>query len=316
MRALRSLAFGLAVLLTMLLLLVTNIGMWAFSGLLDPPALARAVTTSLADRDLRARISREVADGVAGAVIDLGPLPGPVRHVLDLPARPSHAALSRELATRIDGLLADEATSGAVVLATAAFSQVIGGILEGRSDEDPGRDGLEVDLTPLGRLVLDRIDPSGGLAGALPSGAGRIRLVDSTVVTLAMPLVRLVHDLRWMLPLACLVAVAVILVLARFRVHALAWVGLCAVVAGTVSLLVASGGPVLIPRAAGLDPADTAALTSVLDALTADLVTQSAVLAGLGLALVVAGIAGGVVVSHGDTSGRDLQHEWDSSRLS
>lgn len=300
----------------MLLLLVTNIGMWAFSGLLDPPSLARAATTAVADRDLRARISREVADGVAGAVLELGPLPGPVRRLLDLPARPSQAALARELATRIDGLLADEATSGAVVLASAALSQVIEGVLEGRSSDDPARDGLDVDLTPLGRLVLDRIDPSGELAGALPPGAGRIRLADAATMALAMPLVRLLHDLRWMLPIAYLVAVAVMMVLARFRVHALAWVGLCGVVAGTVSLLVASGGPVLLPRAAGLDEAGIAALTRVLDDLTADLVTQSAVLAGLGLALVVAGIAGGVVVSHGDASGRDLRHEWDSGRLS
>ncbi len=73
--------------------------------------------------------------------------------------------------------------------------------------------------------------------------------------------------------------------------------------------------PILVARARTVDPSEAAAVTAALDAITASLVTQSAVLAGLGLALVVAGIAGGVVVSHG-SPGQDLRHGWDAGRLS
>lgn len=300
----------------MLSLLVANIGMWAFSGLLDTPAVARSMSSALGDPILRDRVSRQLADGVAEAVVEMGPLPGPVRRVLDLPANPSPDALAKALTGRIDGLLADSATGAGVGLATAAVSQVIRALLEDElAGAEATRDGLVVDLTPVGRLVLDRIDPSGGLAGALPSGAGSIRLLDAGIMTLVLPALRLVDALRWLLPVACVLGVALILVLARYRVHALAWVGLCCVVAGTTSLLVASGSPVLVPRAVGMEGAQATALTSVLDGATSGLVTQSAALAGLGLALVVAGIAGGVVVSHGE-AGRDPRHDWDAGRLS
>jgi hypothetical protein len=116
--------------------------------------------------------------------------------------------------------------------------------------------------------------------------------------------------------LACGVAIAATLVLARYRVHALAWVGLGALVAGTVSLLVASGGPVLISRSGEMAVDQALAVTAALDTVTADLVIQSAALAALGLALVVAGIAGGVVVSRDDSSRRDLRHGWDAGGLS
>lgn len=317
-RALRSAAFGLSVLLSMLLLLVTNLGMWAFAGLLEPNALARSAAATLDDPTLRGRVSSAVGDSLAGVVLELGPLPSPVRRLLGLPARPSQADLASALAGRIDGLLADGASAEAAVLVAAALSGMVDEILGDGADagRTVARDGLVVDLTSVGRNVLDRIDPSGGLGGALPTGSVRIRLVDAAVMAIVVPLARLLEALRSMLPVACAVGVAVMLLLARFRVHALAWVGLCCVVAGTVSLLVASGGPVLVPRVSALDAPAATALTTVLDELTAGLVTQSAVLAGLGLALVVAGIAGGVVVSRGGAPGDDPRHGWDVGRLS
>ena len=127
---------------------------------------------------------------------------------------------------------------------------------------------------------------------------------------------RLLDALRVLLPIGCAVSIALTLALARYRVHALAWVGLGAVVAGTVSLLVASGGPVLVVRSTAMAPDQAAAVTAALDTITAGLVVQSAALAGLGLALVVAGIAGGVVVSRDDGARRDLRHGWDPGGLS
>ncbi len=317
MSGLRSLAFGIAVLATMLTLLVSNVGIWALSTLLDPSALSRTVTTALRDPEVRGYVSGRVGAEVASAVLGMGPLPGPVRRVLGLPARPSEAAVAAALTERIDGLLANEATGEALGLAAAAFERLVADVLQDPEATDPewAERGLVVDLTPVGRLVLDRLDPSGGLGGALPVGRVSIQLVSGEVLAGMVSLARLFDALRWLLPLASLVAVVATLVLARYRVHALAWVGLCGVVAGTLSLLAASGVPVLASRLSTGDTGQGSAITAALDSVTASLVIQSAVLAGLGLALVVAGIAGGVVVVHGDM-GRGARHGWDAGGLS
>lgn len=317
MSALRSLAFGIAVLATMLTLLVGNVGIWALSTLLDPSALTRTVTTALRDPVVRGYVSGRVGTQVANAVMDIGPLPAPVRRVLGLPARPSEARVAAALTQRIDELLANEATGETLVLAADAFEQLLVDVLEDAGATDPGwpERGLVVDLTPVGRLVLDRLDPSGGLGGALPVGSVTIQLVSGEVLATLVSLARLFDTLRWLLPLACVVAVVATLVLARYRVHALAWVGLSGVVAGTLSLLAASGVPVLAARLSTAEAGQGSAITAALDSVTASLVIQSAVLAGLGLALVVAGIAGGVVVAHGD-AGHGARHGWDAGGLS
>jgi hypothetical protein len=314
---LRSVVFGASVGLTMVLLLVANLGVWAFSGLLDPPALARSAVTALDDPAVRRYVSAQVGAQIASALIDAGPLPVGLRRVLGRPARPDEARLAEDLTTRIDGLLAGGAATGATVLAADAVAQVVAAALE--DDErraDLARDGLVLDLTPLGRLLLQRLDPGGTLDEILVPGTVTIRLLDGEVVSAVVTVVRLLDTVRWLLFVACALAIAMTLVLARYRVHALAWVGLGGVVAGTVSLLIASGGPVLVTRMVSMQPERAAAVTVALDAVTSSLVTQSAVLAGLGLALVVAGIAGGVVVSQDDARRRGLRHGWDAGRLS
>jgi hypothetical protein len=71
----------------------------------------------------------------------------------------------------------------------------------------------------------------------------------------------------------------------------------------------------MLPRLLGADTRSSLAMSAALEELTSGLVTQSAVLAGLGLALVVAGIAGGIVVSRGQP-GPDARYGWDAGRLS
>ena len=311
--ALRSLAFGASVLLTMALLLLANLGVWVFAGVLDQAALARATATAIGEPAVRGYVSRQVAVPIARVVLDQGPLPGPVRSALSLSARPSQTDLVNRLAERIDGLLADGADSPAVVLASSVFAGRVRAAFE---DPDVVREGLVVDLSPIGRLVLDDLDRSGTLGGAVEPGSATIRLIDGDVAGTLLDLVRLLDALRVLLPLGCAVAIALTLALARYRVHALAWVGLGGVVAGTVSLLIASGGPVLASRPVDM-PSDRAqAVVAALDTLTSSLVIQSAALAGLGLALVVAGIAGGVVVARDDSGRRDLRHGWDPGGLS
>lgn len=311
--ALRSLAFGASVLLTMALLLVANLGVWLFAGVLDQAALTRATAAAIGEPAVRGYVSRQVAAPVARVVLAQGALPAPVRSALSLSARPSQTDLANKLAERINSLLADGADSPAIALASSVFAGLMREALE---DPDLVRDGLVVDLSPIGRLVLESIDESGALAGVVEPDIATIRLLDGDVAGALLDLVRLLDALRILLPVGCAVAIALTIVLARYRVHALAWVGLGGVVAGTVSLLIASGGPVLASTSVDM-PADRAqAVVAALDTMTSSLVIQSAALAGLGLALVVAGIAGGVVVARDDSGRRDLRHGWDPGGLS
>jgi hypothetical protein len=315
--ALRSLAFGASVLLTMALLLLANLGVWAFAGLLDQTALQRATATAIEQPAVRQYIGRQVGAAIAGPLRDRGSLPARVREALSLEeARPSESELAEALGRRIDALLAGGADHPAVILATGAFAQLVSTLLDGDASAAAIREGLEVDLSPIGRLVLEVVDETGSLADTVAPGSATIRLLDGDVVGVLVDLVRLLDALRVLMPIACAVAIALTIALARYRVHALAWVGLGGVVAGTVSLLIASGGPVLASRSATMPADRTAAVTAALDSIASGLVIQSAALAALGLALVVAGIAGGVVVSRDEGTRRDLRHGWDPGGLS
>ena len=313
----RSLAFGAAVVLAMVLLLAGNIGMWAFSSLLDAPSLTRTAAQALQRPEVRARIAERIAAQLAPAMIAAEPLPPNVRRILDVPARPSQDRLEDALRRQVDTALADPATGEVVVLAAGAIAQGVVSLLEDRSTPivQLTADGLVADLGPMTSFVLDRLDPTGALERALPGDIGRLRLVDADVAREVVPVVRLLDTLRWVLPAACVVVILLLLALARYRVHSLAWLGLAAVVAGTASLLAATGAPIMLPRMLDTDRPSTLALAGALEELTAGLVTQSAVLAGLGLALVVAGIAGGIVVSRGEP-GPDARYGWDTGRLS
>jgi hypothetical protein len=106
--------------------------------------------------------------------------------------------------------------------------------------------------------------------------------------------------LRWLLPALCVLAAVLVLLLARARLHAVAWLGLCLLLVGALCLLAATAAPIAASRLFGTHPDAVASTSATLDGLTASLVTQSAVLAGLGLAMLVVGITAGIVISHGD----------------
>jgi hypothetical protein len=302
MSALRSLAFGTTVILAMALLLATNLPMWAFSSLLEPSALATTATRALQRPEVRARVADGIAQQLAPAMLAAGPLPADARGALDLTAdRPTQGALEDAVRRHVGGLLADPVTDDALALVSTAIAASVIDLLEARSTpiDQLTADGLVVDLRPFTTFLLESLDPAGELSAAVDAEVGRVRLVDPDLLGEVMPSVRLLDGIRWALPAACAVVIVLLLLLARYRVHALAWVGLACVVAGTASLVAATGAPVVLPPALGTDPPSTLALTGALEEVTSGLVTQSAVLAGLGLALVIAGIAGGIVVSQG-----------------
>ena len=71
------------------------------------------------------------------------------------------------------------------------------------------------------------------------------------------------------------------------------------VLVGTLCLLAASSAPILASRLLGSGPGTRASAEATIDGLMAGLLTQSAVLAGLGLAMLVVGITAGIVTGRG-----------------
>jgi len=195
--ALRSLAFGVAVLVTMLVLLASNVGIWALSTLLEPRAMARTVTAALQDQTVRRYLGGRVGAEVAEVVLELGPLPGPVRRDLGLGTRPSEAQVADALGERVDGLLANESSMGAPVLVADAFERLLGEVLRepGADDPDWRAHGLVVDLSRLGAGA--RPARSHGRPGRrVAVGSVTLQLLSGEVMTAMVSVVRLLDALR------------------------------------------------------------------------------------------------------------------------
>ena len=138
----------------------------------------------------------------------------------------------------------------------------------------------------------------------MPPGQGSLTLI---AVDRLQPLawaVQLLETIRWLLPTLAVTTAVLVLALARSRLHAVAWLGLVLVLVGTLCLLAASSAPILAGRLLGSRPDTQASAEATIDGLTAGLLTQSAVLAGLGLAMLVVGITAGIVTGRGTVDER------------
>jgi hypothetical protein len=83
-----------------------------------------------------------------------------------------------------------------------------------------------------------------------------------------------------------------VLLLARHRVHALAWLGAAIVLVGGLSIALVTIGAPVAAIAAG-SPTETASvLTAMLRDLGDGLIRQSALVVGLGVLLLVVGLVG------------------------
>ncbi|MBX3029404.1 MAG: hypothetical protein KF809_04550 [Chloroflexi bacterium] len=294
---LRSISFAGAVLLTAGLLLLANLGLWALVGLQDGATFGRVGAAVLERPEVRALVARRLAERLAPVVVRLAPLEGSTRRALGIPAEPTVPEAETALRHHLETYLADPATLAAMDAAlgdvrSQLASQLAAGTIDGAS--------LDIDLGVVVRAYADRLDPTGALADRVPEGLARLPLVGAPTMASLEPFLETIVGLRWLLPLACVAAMATVIVLARHRAHAFAWLGLAGVVVGTSSLLVASAAPLVLPRLTGVDTVSSVAVTGALQVLTAGLVVQSALIAVVGLALVVAGIAASTVT--GDRS--------------
>ncbi len=296
MGLLRSLAFGVAVLVVTVLLLVANIGVWAMAGLQDAPTFARLGSTALERPEVRGLIARRVAERLAPLVVAAGPLDPAVRRALGVPARPTVAEMEGAMRRQLDAFLDEPGAVAALGIALAGLHDEVASWMAAGLLDRP----LALDIGSVVGAYVQRLDATGTLVDRLPADVGRLALVDPAATSVLGTVIGPLGVLRWLLPMAIVVAVVSLLVLARFRAHALSWVGLSCVVVGTTSLLLASGAPLVAPRLVGADNTTGVALTGALEVLTAGLITQSAVIAVVGLAMVVAGIAAASVTADRD----------------
>ncbi len=162
--------------------------------------------------------------------------------------------------------------------------------------------GIVLDMDGLIAALDRQVDPDheGLLGKQVPADLGTLTLVPPGQLAVVANGLRLLEALRWLLPALCIAAALLVLLLARARLHAMAWLGLCLVLVGALCMLAASGAPLIASQLLRSRPDALSSMESALDDLTATLMTQSAVLAGLGLALLVVGITAGIVTGRTD----------------
>ena len=237
-----------------------------------------------------------------------GAVPGPVRDALDLSAGATRdqarTAITRVVAT----VLADPDTVAIELDALAGLHRSVLALIASTGGGSPAADGaITLDLGGVIEAADRRLGGSGEaefLGVSLPPGLGTLTLV---AVDRLQPLawaVRLLETMRWLLPTLAVTTAVLVLALARSRLHAVAWLGLVLVLVGTLCLLAASSAPIVASRLLGSGADTRASAEATIDGLTAGLLTQSAVLAGLGLAMLVVGITAGIVTGRGTEAGQ------------
>ena len=302
MGLIRSLLVALALACFLVLALVANVGVWSVSTLVDSGAFAATTTRILSQPEVRSLLAQRLATRLTDLLVPAGePVPAAVRKGLALLPGVTRDMVQQAFANAIHTILADP---GMVDIQDSALESLHRTVLAAISGEagSTADDGIALDLDAVVKALDQRVDPdhAGFLGQDLPAGLGTLTLVPPSQLTLLARIVQLLEALRWLLPAVCIAVALLVLLLARARLHAIAWLGLCLVMVGALCMLAASGAPLIAARLLGSHPDALASTEAALDGLTASLLTQSAVVAGLGLAMLVVGITAGIVTGRPD----------------
>ena len=300
MGLIRSLLLAIALLCFLVLALVANLGVWSLSTLTDSEAFAATTTRIISEPAVRTLLADRLAVRLTDLVAPAGSsVPTVVRVGLSLPRGATRDDVQSALTRSIDTVLGDP---GMVTVQQSALEGLHRMVLDVIA-ADPGSSdaGIVLDLDAVIRAIDQRLDPDapGFLGRVVPAGLGTLTIVPHDQLTVLARVVQLLEALRWLLPALCVAAALLVLLLAHARLHAIAWLGLCLVLVGAVCMLAASGAPLIAGRLFGSHADTLASMEATLDGLTATLMTQSAVLAGLGLAMLVVGITAGMVTGRG-----------------
>ena len=303
MGLIRSLLMAVALLCFLALALVANLGTWSLGTLVDSKAFATTTTRIMSEPAVRSLVAERLAVRLTDLIAPAGEhVPTVVRVGLGLPQGASRDDVQRSLSRTIASVLADP---GMVTVQQSALESLHRAVLDVITSS-PGTSGADagvvLDLDAVIATLDARLDPdaAGFLGRVVPAGLGTLTLVQPGQLTVLARVFQLLDALRWLLPALTVGAALVVMLLARARLHAIAWLGLCLVLVGAACMLLASGAPLIAGRLFGSHPDAAASLEATLDGLTATLITQSAVLAGLGLAMLVVGVTAGMVTGRAD----------------
>jgi len=307
MGVIRSLFMAIALLGFLVLALVANLGVWALGTFVDSKAFAATTTQIITQPEVRSLLAERLAVRLTDLIAPAGEsVPSVVRVGLGLPRGATRDDVQASLTHSIDTALGDPGMVTVQQSALEGLHRTLMDVISTGSRTSGADTGIALDLDAVVTALDERLDPgaAGFLGRVVPPGLGTLTLVQPGQLTVLARVVQLLEALRWLLPALCIAAALLVLLLARARLHAIAWLGLCLVLVGALCMLAASGAPLIAGRLFGSHPDALASMQATLDGLTATLITQSAVLAGLGLAMLVVGITAGMVTGRADDRDR------------
>ena len=298
MGVIRSLFMAIALLGFLVLALLANLGVWALGTFVDSKAFAATTTQIITQPEVRSLLAERLAVRLTDLIAPAGDsVPSVVRVGLGLPRGATRDDVQTSLTHSIDTALGDPGMVTVQQSALEGLHRTLMDVISTGSRTSGADTGIALDLDAVVTALDERLDPgaAGFLGRVVPPGLGTLTLVQPGQLTVLARVVQLLEALRWLLPALCIAAALLVLLLARARLHAIAWLGLCLVLVGALCMLAASGAPLIAGRLFGSHADALASMQATLDGLTATLITQSAVLAGLGLAMLVVGITAGMV---------------------
>jgi hypothetical protein len=295
MGTIRSLAFGLLLLVFVATAAAANVGFWALNSVLDTEAFTATADRVVLDPAVRLYLADAIATRAVGLVTgQLGSVPSALKAQLALPT----TATPKDVATALSGVVQRALLDRR---AQAILDSAVRG-LHASITQPGGRaaplsvasDDVVLDLDQVISLVDQQLVPQQpGLFGVpIPADLGRIPIFHSTGLSVVVRAAELARTARWLLPAIALVAALLVLVVARHRVAALAWIGVSLLIVGLLCFGLVTVAAPFVAGALSPGPARSAIASSV-TAFASGLASQSAIVALAGLVLVLLGAFGG-----------------------
>jgi hypothetical protein len=294
---LRSVGFGVMLLLFLAAAFAANLGFWALNSVLDPGAFVSAADRVLEDPAVRGYIGDQVAAQTVDLVVsELGKVPPALSTQLGLPTGANRAQIEAGLSRAVQGVLAQPATQSILDDSLRGLHGALTGT-GGPSAVSVQGDTIVLDLDQVVALVDQQLNPNqpGFFGVPIPANLGSVPLFQSDAVTTVTHAIQAADTFRWLMPVIALACALFVLLFARRRIAALAWLGLCLFIVGLTSIGLVTVAAPIVANALSPGIARTAIGAAISD-FASSLVFQSAVIAAVGVVLVLVGAFGGALV--------------------
>jgi hypothetical protein len=299
----RSLLFALSLLVFVLLAFVANVGYWAIATALDTDRFVATTARVFDDPTVRTALSEQLATGIAeGIAREDGSIPPAALDALGVPPGASRGEVETALAVLLGDLMTQPVFVSIRDDTVRGFHETLLGAMRGSGALAITGGALTLDLDQLVDELDRRLDPDRpGLFGQpIPDGIGVVVLFDAPWLEDVGRIFQALDVAQWALPALAVVCGLLVLLFARHRVQALAWLGVGLVLVGGLSIALVTIGAPAAAIVIG-SPGDTVAvLTAMLRDLGDALVRQSALLIGLGVVLLIVGLVGDSLRGRGE----------------